>query len=214
MDYRTAISQRMARTSGIACVLAMGVLVLAGCASQAELPPQATQSLTELRDQLVMGKAQLQTTTNAARDLITRPQAQLEPQITRLVDAITALEKLATNNREQFASAEARAKAYFAHWDQQLATMSESLAEKGQARREQSMASFAELKARAEALRADFRPYLTSLSEVSRYLQTDATASGVKAVTPQIKAAVDREKSMAAKVDSVIAQIDSMRGGK
>jgi hypothetical protein len=55
---------------------------------------------------------------------------------------------------------------------------------------------------------------MTSLTEISRYLQTDTTAAGVKAVTPQIKSALGREKTIMAKVDAVIEQLDAIRGGK
>src|SRR3954454_8452714 len=162
-------------------VLALSVFSIIGCASEkAELPPQMTQDLVTMRDQLVQGKAQVQTTCNAARDLTTRPQAQLKPQIDRLVSSIAAIEDLATNHRKQFGTADERAQAYFAHWDTQLSGMSESLAMKGQERREKSQKSFADLKARTGGLKQEFRPFMTSLTEVSRYLQTDTTAAGVQ----------------------------------
>jgi hypothetical protein len=195
----------------LTAVMSLG---LVGCASQTELPPQITQNLVELRDQVVQGKAQMQTTCNAARDLTQRPQAQLQPQIDRLVQAIASLDSLATNNRQQFATAEEHAEAYFIHWDKQMKGLSESLAEKGQERRARSMASFSELKSRTESLKKEFRPFMSSLLEVSKYLQTDTTTEGVKTVTQQIKTSLDRENSIMAKADSVIAQIDAMRGGK
>src|SRR3954454_20824 len=103
-------------------VLALSVFSIIGCAAEkSELPPQMTSDLVNLRDQLVQGKAQIQTTSNAARDLTTRPQSQLQPQVDRLVNSISALEDLATNGHKQFSSADQRAQAYFAHWDQQMA---------------------------------------------------------------------------------------------
>src|SRR5512140_32596 len=94
----------------LAAVLSLGPV---GCATQSELPPQMTNNLTELRDQLLQGKAQVQTTSNAARDLTQRPQAQLQPQIDRLMKGITDLENLATKGRQQFATAEEHTQAYF-----------------------------------------------------------------------------------------------------
>jgi hypothetical protein len=41
-----------------------------------------------------------------------------------------------------------------------------------------------------------------------------ASSEGVKAVTPQIKSNLNREKSIMDKIDAVIEQIDAMRGGK
>jgi hypothetical protein len=185
-----------------------------GCASKAELPPQATDDLAQFRDQLMQGKAQVQTACNAARDLTQRPQANVQSQVDRFVQAVTSLENTATNNRQQFASADERSAAYFAHWDQQLQGMSSSLAKAGQERREESMKSHEELKRRVEELRAEFRPFISRMSEVSRYLKTDPTASGVKAATPQVREALDREKDVLAKADAVIKQIDAMRAGR
>lgn len=192
---------------------ALAMMILTGCASKAELPPQMTQSLAQLRDDLMQGKSQVQTTTSAARDLIQRPQSNVQPQIDRLVQHIESLDRLATNNRQQFNSADERAAAYFAHWDQQLQSMSSSLAEAGEQRRTDSMRSYDELKKRVDALRSEFRPFMGKMNEISRYLKTDSTAAGVKAVTPQIKDALDREKDVMSKADAVIKQIDSMRAG-
>lgn len=193
----------------------VAVLSLTGCApAKTELPPQVTQSLTDLRDQLVQGKALVQTTSNSARDLTQRPQADVKTQVDRLNQAITSLENLATNNRQQFANAEERAKAYFEHWNSELQGMSTSLQTAGEERREKSIRSFNELKTRTEALRVEFRPFLSSLKEIQKYLTTDTTAAGVKAVSPQIKQTIDREASILAKADRVIEQIDAMRGGK
>jgi hypothetical protein len=197
-----------------AVLLLASALVMGGCASQAELPPQVTQDLVTLRDQLIQGKAQIQTTCNAARDVTQRPQAQIEPQVKRLIDSINSLDNLATQGRTQFNSADERAQAYFANWEKELQGMSESLAMKGEARRAESMASLKELKKRAETLREDFRPFMSTLLEVSRYLQTDTTASGVKTVTPEINKTLQREPSLMSRVDAAIAQIDKMRGGK
>src|SRR5687768_3138770 len=183
---------------------ALAMMILTGCASKAELPPQMTQSLADLRDNLMQGKSQVQTTCNAARDLTQRPQSNVQPQVDRLVQNVDSLDRLATNNRQQFASADERAQAYFAHWDQQLQSMSSSLAESGEQRRTDSMRSYEELKKRVDALRSEFRPFMGKMNEISRYLKTDSTSAGVKAVTPQIKDALDREKDVMSKADAVI----------
>jgi uncharacterized coiled-coil DUF342 family protein len=193
----------------------VAVLILTGCAStKTEIPPQMTQDLVNLRDQLVQGKASVQTACNAARDLIQRPQADSKSQVDRLNQAITALERQATNNRTQFATADAHAEAYFAHWNQELHSMSSSLADAGKDRRDASMRSFTELEARVERLKGEFRPFMSQLNEVSRYLQVDTTSEGMKTITPQIKSVLGHENSIMSKADAVIEQIDAMRGGK
>ena len=92
--------------------------------------------------------------------------------------------------------------------------MSRNLADQGEARRADSMASFKELEKRVETLRGEFRPFMDQVLEVSKYLETDPTASGVKAVNRQMQQALGRENNLMAKADAVIQQIDKMRGGK
>jgi predicted nucleic acid-binding Zn-ribbon protein len=189
-------------------------LVVIGCANQSELPPQTTQQLVDLRDGLTQGKAQIQTTCNNARDLTQRPQAQIEPQITRLQTSIKELEERAAGGRKGYSTAREQSQAYFAKWEEQLQGMSRNLADQGEARRADSMASFKELEKRVETLRGEFRPFMDQVLEVSKYLETDPTASGVKAVNRQMQQALGRENNLMAKADAVIQQIDKMRGGK
>jgi DNA repair exonuclease SbcCD ATPase subunit len=197
---------------------ALALATLAGCSStnDTQLPPQISGhvALAQLRNQLVQSKGTLQSTCEAGRDLIERPQADAKSQVDRLTRSIATLDAEATNNRTKFASAEEHAQAYFEHWNQELQNMSASLAEVGTARREASMKSFAELQTRVDRLKSEFRPMMAQFNEVSKYLAVDGTAEGVKTVTPQVKSAVNRENAVRSKADAVIEQIDAMRGTK
>ena len=55
---------------------------------------------------------------------------------------------------------------------------------------------------------------MTQVQEINKYLHTDMTAAGVKSITPQIEKVVEKEPDLMEKIDSVIKQIDAMRGGK
>jgi hypothetical protein len=190
------------------------VFVLAGCATSTEVPPQTQEGLTDLRDQLLTGKAQIQRTTGAARDLTQRPQGQVQPQVERLSREVASLEELATKSRSQFRSQQQQSMQYFAQWDEQLKTMTNSVRDAGEERRADSLATFETLQKQVESLRQGFRPYMDALLESSRYLKTDATAAGVKTITPRLNSAVESENLLMQRIDAVIAQIDAMRGSK
>jgi hypothetical protein len=196
------------------------LLFLAACSSSepkpqpAEMPPQTQQGLTALRDQMVSGKAQIQKTTDAARDLAQRPLAQIEPQINRLAQEVQTLEGMATRAGGQYETQKGQTQQYFAQWSKELETMSKQVREAGMERREQSIASLDALQNSIESLRSTFRPYMDALTESAKYLRTDPTPSGVKSITPRIQGAIDVEKTLLAKMDAVIAQIDVMRGSK
>jgi outer membrane murein-binding lipoprotein Lpp len=195
-------------------------LLLAGCASEpepvtpSEMPPQTQPGLTELRNQMLGGKAQIQRTTDAARDLVQRPLAQIEPQIESLAREVQALEGLATRAGTQYEAQKGRTQTYFETWTAELETMSKEVREAGMQRHEESLASLTALESRVERLRGTFRPYMEALTESAQYLRTDPTPSGVKSITPRMQQALDVEKTLMNEIDAVIAQIDVMRGAR
>ena len=200
--------RRTARWIPLVCVMSLS------CATSIEVPPQTQEGLLDLRSQLVSGKAQIQKTTDSARDLTQRPQALIEPQINRLAREVQALSEVATQSRETYQARQGQTMEYFKQWDAQLKTMSESVQKSGGQRRAESVASFKTLQDNMTSLRETFRPYMGALSEAVRYLKTDPTAVGVKSVTPRIDEALNVEKTLMEKIDAVTAQIDSMRGSR
>src|SRR5678816_730578 len=76
----------------VPALLIVACMMFCGCASQpAEIAPQATEALNSLRTQLFTGKAQVQDASNAAKDLVDQPRADLGPQIQRLNTAVATL---------------------------------------------------------------------------------------------------------------------------
>jgi hypothetical protein len=198
-------------TFGLACV----ALLAAGCATTTtEMPPQAAAGLAEIRSGLINGKGAIERTTSAARDMIDRPRPDAGGQINAFSSALAKLNDDAQKTRAAGASAQAQATEYFATWDQKLKELSGQMAEAGQQRRQESMASFAALQESVASLRGDFTPFMSDLQSAEKYLRTDATASGVKAATPTLRTALGREPNVLKKIDAVIVQIDVLRGGK
>jgi Na+/phosphate symporter len=204
------LADRVTHIAVSACLLS-----LLACSSTAiEVPPQTAQGLLDMRSNLVAGKAQIQQTTDAARDLTQRPQAQIEPQINHLVSEVDALNQLATTSREQIQEQQSASNQYFVQWDSQLKTMTDSVRKVGEERRSESMASFETLSDKLTELRSTFRPYMDHLTEAAGYLKTDPTAVGVKSITPHIEEALKVEDKLMEEIDAVTAQIDKMRGSK
>jgi hypothetical protein len=191
-----------------------GFGMIAGCATTTEVPPQAVNQLLQLRNGLIDGKAQIQKTTGAARDLVERPRQDIQAQVDAFKSQMTQLNRDALQARETAASAQAKADDFFANWEKQLQTISGSMAEGGQQRRAESMAAFTQLRERLTAVRTQFGPFMTDLQEAERYLQSDPTAAGLKVASPTIKKALGREKDVLRSIDDLIARIDSVRGGK
>jgi hypothetical protein len=189
---------------------------LAACASTepAEMPPQTQKGLAELRDQMLSRKIQIQKTAAAARDLAQRPLAQIDPQINRLAVEVQTLEGMALQTRGQFEEQKGQTEQYFADWSTELETMSKDVREAGMERREGSIASLDALEDDIDDLRSTFRPFMDALTESTKYLRTDPTPAGVKSITPRIQEALDVEEQLMDEIDTVIAQIDVMRGNR
>jgi len=195
-------------------VLLLGTLTLLGaCSTTAtEVPPQTAQGLASLRSSLINGKAQITRTTEAARELTKATPAQLDAQIALLLGEISALETIALKGKTQLATQKAEAKAYFEQWDAELKTMSDDVQSSGEARREDSMASFETLGDELDDLKSIFRPYMDSLTEAAKYLKADKTAAGVKTITPHIEKALKVQAELMSQVDVATKQIDTMLG--
>jgi hypothetical protein len=190
-------------------------LAAAGCATTTtELPPKAVEGLLAVRNGIVDNKAQVQKTTAAARDMIDNPRQDVRTQIDAFSSALSGLRDGTGQTRQVGAGMKSTANEYFAQWDQQLKTVSGELAEAGQERRAESMATFAKLEESIKELRTAFAPFMGNLEATDRFLQADPTASGVKAAAPSLRNALDEEKEVLERADAVIAQIDSARSGR
>jgi hypothetical protein len=203
--------------NGVAQALALsvaGLALLAGCATTTEVPPQAVSQLLTLRNGLLDGRAQIQKTTGAARDLVEHPRQDVQAQVNAFRSQMSQLSKDALQAREVASSAQVRADEFFAGWDKQLQTLSADMAQAGQQRRTESMASFGRLRESLTGVRTQFAPFMSELQEADRYLQNDATAAGVKVAAPTIQKALGREKDVLKSIDTLIGQIDAVRGGK
>ena len=69
------------------------VALATGCASSVEIPPQAVSQLLELRNGLIDGRAQIQKTTGAAKDLVERPRVDVQPQVNAFRAQMSQLSK-------------------------------------------------------------------------------------------------------------------------
>src|SRR5687767_5253203 len=122
-----------------AVMVSAALLLAVGCSSKpAEMAPQATQALDSIRSQLFTAKAQIQEASNAAKDLVDQPRADLKGQIERLNTSVAALNDTRARTRSAAEAQEQRQEEYFAKWNESLKTMSEETAWRGEKRLEKA----------------------------------------------------------------------------
>ena len=90
--------------------------------------------------------------------------------------------------------------------------MSDDMAKAGGARLQQAEATYTKLKTNMYAFRDQVRPYMGELNEAVTYLRTDRTKSGLSAVEPKIRQALNRQSTMMSQLDELTAEIDAMQG--
>jgi hypothetical protein len=76
------------------------------------------------------------------------------------------------------------------------------------------MASFEILKLKGQEAGEVYNPFVDKLLESSRYLKTDRTSEGLKVVAPQINEQLALEGELMNRLNALVAQIDTMKGGK
>jgi conjugal transfer/entry exclusion protein len=195
------------------------LIAVMGCATApkpvvTEVPPPTQQGLGELRDLLLQGKAEIQATSNAARELTQKTGEVSVSSINQLNGEINRLETVRAKTWGVHQDVQAKAKDYFAEWERQLQTMTGKVAEEGGKRRAASMASFEILKVKGQQLGEVYNPFVAKLLESTRYLDTDRTSEGLKVVAPQINEQLSLEGELMNRINALVAQIDTMKGGR
>jgi hypothetical protein len=212
----SAVTKARSRVHHLGALLtSFGLLVLVGCQSTTtELPPQTTDQLVGLRNQLFTAKAQVQGASSAARDLVEQPRQDLVPQVEMLKKQVTALNDTRAQTRAQGEAFQQSASDYFAKWDQSIQGMSEETEWAGKRRVALAKESLAQLEQQTKEVRARVAPFMTSLNEATKYLSTDTTRAGLNVVEPQLRSALRGEKGILDGIDDLVATIDKIRAGK
>jgi len=187
------------------------VFLLAACASQQQISPQATSGLTKVRAQAVQLKQQLSRTTDSARALSKSSGAELPGSVDSLSDNVDSLNSTLGMGRQSVRSAQDQVAAYFASWDKQTRGMSEEMQKTSKTRQAEAAASFKSLQDSIGNVRASLSPYMSNMSEVVEYLRTDQTPAGLDAVSSRLSSTVASEPDIQRDLDDVIAQIDAIQ---
>ena len=102
-----------------------GAFLLAACASQQQISPQATSGLTRVRAQAVQLKQQLSSTADSARTVAKSSGSDLSNSLNSLSANLDRLTSTLGISRRAVRSSQDQMTAYFASWDKQSRRMSE-----------------------------------------------------------------------------------------
>jgi hypothetical protein len=155
--------------------------------------------------------AQIERAVEALRDLTTKPQQDLKPQYEKFTYELAALQRVEDDATSQRNATDAGITAYFDKWDARIKSLETAeMRRLGEARREEGVQSFKELRARVDSLRSAYQPFAKDLRDVKSYLAADLTMDGLEGIRPVTTRALEVEEVVLERLNAVITQIDSL----
>jgi hypothetical protein len=191
--------------------LGMAAAVLAalvGCAP-AQLSPHVARTMVDLRQDLVLGKTKVDSTTATLTDLMKNPRLNTERQVSFYQKEMSDLEQVAQRVRDTHTAMQANSDDYFKKWEGELGQIqNKEIAAAGAGRKEASMKAVETVRAKLDDAKEALSPFMSNLRDISRYFKQDQTAEAVTAIKPVIQKTLNQKQTALKKVDEVIAEID------
>ena len=165
-----------------AVALAAGLVT--GCVSDNYHKSAGTaNALTHSSELITKGSRQIDDSLAALNDLVAHPQPDLSKQYQAFVTSVDKLDSTARDVAGKTDAMKSQGAAYFAGWDQEIATMqNEDIRSRSEARRDEVATRFARISRQYDDARTAFQPYMSDLHDVQKYLSTDLTSGGLTAI--------------------------------
>lgn len=145
-------------------------------------------SITKAADQIDLGLKQIDATMASLHDLVDRPAADLTVQRSAFEKNLGELETTAKDLSETSADMQAKGSAYFAQWEQQVASIqNEDIREQSADRRKTIEASFSKVRKEYEESKESFDPLLNDLRDIRTALRADLTLNGIDSMKSTVK---------------------------
>lgn len=181
---------------------------LVGCAP-AQLSPHVARTMVDLRQDLVLGKTKVDSTTATLTDLMKNPRLNTERQVSFYHKEMNDLEQVAQRVRDTHTAMQANSNEYFKKWEGELGQIqNKEIAAAGAGRREASMKAVETVREKLDDAKDALAPFMSNLRDISRYFKQDQTAEAVTAIKPVIQKTLNQKQTAVKKVDEVIAEID------
>jgi hypothetical protein len=161
--------------------LTVAVAVLAGCASHNYDKGSATAAgLKESADKISAADGQLDATLASLNNLVENPQADLRPQYKQFSDNVDDLASLAKNVDDSVTAMRKNGKEFFDQWSKELAGIqNEDIRNRSAARQKEVSDALMGVKRSYAETETAFKPCMSDLHDIQKYLGTDLTPAGV-----------------------------------
>jgi uncharacterized coiled-coil DUF342 family protein len=115
--------------------------------------------------------------------LVSNPYPDLRQQYKRFDNAVTELSESVKDLASKAEEMKSRGADYFAKWDKESAQIqNEDIRSRSEIRRNEVAARFNRMSEQYDEARTAFRPFMSDLRDVQKFLSTDLTAGGLAAI--------------------------------
>jgi len=192
--------------------LTVAVAVLAGCASHNYDKGTATAAgLKESADKISAADGQLNATLASLNNLVERPQADLRPQYKQFSDNVDDLGSLAKNVKDSVTAMRENGKEFFDQWSKELAGIqNEDIRNRSAARQKEVSDALMDVKRSYAETEIAFKPFMSDLRDIQKYLGTDLTPAGVASMKDVAAKANTTGATLKTSVDKLTADFKSL----
>lgn len=177
--------------AGLAPV-ALALFLSAGCAASRpdKVNPTAVSILAAATNIAAL-PAEIGKTLASLSYLVNQPAADLRPQYKSFVFNLAVVEDAGKEIVDARIKLGEQGKAYFADWDAQLAQIkNEDIKARSQSRKNEVMQQLQAIKKSYAEAEVVYRPFISGLKDVQKYLSVDLTTDGVAAIQGTVTKAV------------------------
>lgn len=116
-------------------------------------------------------------------DLVSNPYPDLRKQFEKFNHAVNELGESAKDLASKAEEMKSQGADYFAKWDKESARIqNEDIRSRSEARRNEVASRFGRISQQYDETKAAFRPFMSDLRDVQKFLSTDLTAGGLAAI--------------------------------
>ena len=170
-------------------LLTMGLTALLASATQAS-QEQLAKSIQDVHLETMRTTEQLKATLGALNELTAQKKGDLRPAYNAFCAEIPKTEAASSNTRTRVQWMAGDGQKYFQDWQKTIHSISnESMRKNAQKRMDTVKKSYDKVEASLVQAAEKFRPFLTDLTDIQKFLAADVTAGGVKAIKSTVSSA-------------------------
>jgi uncharacterized phage infection (PIP) family protein YhgE len=168
--------------------------LMTGCASDNyKKSADTAATLTQSSGMITKGNTLIDESLADLNDLVSNPYPDLRKQFEKFNKAVNELDASAKDLASKAGEMKSQGANYFAKWDKESALIqNEDIRSRSEARRNEVASRFDRISEQYDQTKTAFRPLLSDLRDVQKFLSTDLTADGLAAIKdPAAKATKD-----------------------